>query len=79
MDLSSPTDQHRPVNVVYDDLFQPQSMATSSEDMCVRSGSSGSSSSGMDTRRKGDRYKPLCPNIIFYSLDFLSIFCFYLL
>jgi len=56
MDLSSPTDQHRPVNVVYDDLFQPQSMATSSEDMCVRSGSSGSSSSGMDTRRKGDRH-----------------------
>lgn len=56
MDLSSPTDQHHPVNVVYDDMFQPQSMATSSEDVYGRSCSSGSSSPGMETRRKGDRH-----------------------
>jgi len=56
MDLSSPTDQHCAVNVVYDDIFQPQSMATSSEDVYGRSCSSGSSSSGMDTRRKIDRH-----------------------
>jgi len=56
MDLSSPTDQHRPMNVVYDDILQPQSMATSSEDVYGRSCSSESSSSGVDTRRKGDRH-----------------------